>query len=177
MLSEIRAKWFISKVKEFEGKGVTQVEIAKALGVVPQYLTPLLSGKRGVSDKIVSKFCKAFNISQNDLLVALNKATIGLMSDDEIAAQDAEVAAGTVQVGESPPPAVANHPSYLRLLDLVQEQAAEVARLKDEVKEVKEREKSLLATNKSLAEAMAAEKNDLSAVAGCAARRAVAAGY
>jgi phage repressor protein C with HTH and peptisase S24 domain len=70
--SEVRSKWLINKILELEKKGITQVEIAKKMGIKPQYLTPMLSGKRNVSENFAQKFINLFEINQNDLLKQMN---------------------------------------------------------------------------------------------------------
>lgn len=66
--SQIRNEWFKKQVDRLREKGVTQKEIAQQLDVLPQYLTPILGGKRNVSENLILKFCEAFNINQNDLI-------------------------------------------------------------------------------------------------------------
>jgi phage repressor protein C with HTH and peptisase S24 domain len=68
---EIRNLWFIKQVGKLEKDGNSRAEIARRLNVLPQYLTPLLSGSRNVSEKFIKKFCTAFDINQNDLLRAM----------------------------------------------------------------------------------------------------------
>jgi phage repressor protein C with HTH and peptisase S24 domain len=68
-ISKIRNQWFVSKVREVERSGITQVSIAKAMGVMPQYLTPILSGKRNISEKLLDIFCKQYNINQKELYI------------------------------------------------------------------------------------------------------------
>jgi len=66
--SDIRNEWFVQKIQGLESSGTTQAEIARRLGVLPQYLTPILKGKRNASENLVLKFCEVFEINQNDLL-------------------------------------------------------------------------------------------------------------
>ena len=65
---EIRNKWFLEQVEILSQKGITRTQIAERLNVVPQYLTPILKGKRNASEKFVLRFCEEFQISHNDLL-------------------------------------------------------------------------------------------------------------
>lgn len=104
LLADTRNKWFISRVREIEATGVSQADIAKKIGVMPQYLTPILSGKRNASEKLILKLCNSFGINPNDLY-ALIKKPIGLMTDEEIAAQDKEIAEGKWNVATAPPQA------------------------------------------------------------------------
>lgn len=97
VLTEKRNKWFISKVKELEAAGMSQADIARALSVVPQYLTPILSGKRNASERFILKFCEKFNINPNDLYVEIG-LPVGLMTESEMDVHDKEVAAGKWQV-------------------------------------------------------------------------------
>jgi Plasmid maintenance system antidote protein len=66
--AEIRNKWFIMQVRALESAGTPQAEVARQIGVKPQYLTPIISGKRNASEKLVKKLCEAFGINQNDLV-------------------------------------------------------------------------------------------------------------
>ena len=121
----------IKKHKNFK----SNVEFAAFLGISPQLVSKWIT--RNTFD-IDILYAKLPELSPDWLLTGKgsmlkSKATIGLMNEAEIAAQDAEVAAGTVQVGAEPPPAVANHPSYRRLLEAVQEQAAEVSKLQKDL--------------------------------------------
>jgi len=66
-ISEIRKEWFISEVEKLKTDGMSYAEIASKLGVLPQFLSNIIKGNRGASEKFVSKFCTVFNINQNDL--------------------------------------------------------------------------------------------------------------
>lgn len=66
-ISEIRKEWFISEVEKLKTDGMSYAEIASRLGVLPQFLSNIIKGNRGASEKFVSKFCTTFNINQNDL--------------------------------------------------------------------------------------------------------------
>ncbi len=39
------------------------------MGVLPQYLTPILSGKRNISEKLLEIFCRHYKISQKELYI------------------------------------------------------------------------------------------------------------
>lgn len=103
-LADTRNKWFISRVREIEATGVSQADIAKKMGVMPQYLTPILSGKRNASEKLILKFCDIFNVNPNDLYRLIGKP-IGLMTDAEMEQHDKEVAEGKWNVATAPPQA------------------------------------------------------------------------
>lgn len=45
----------------------SKADIARALGVKPQYLNSVLNGNRNVSDKFIKKFIEVFGINPNDL--------------------------------------------------------------------------------------------------------------
>lgn len=147
-LSDTRNKWFVAKVREIEATGISQAEIAKKIGVMPQYITPILSGKRNASEKLIFKLCQVFFINPNELYSQIG-TPIGLMTDDEIAAQDADA---NVNSGEAVPSIVLNNPSYQNLLNKVQEQAAEIAalnvELKDAYKEISVLQKELRTAEK-----------------------------
>lgn len=66
--SEIRKEWFIQQIKRLNNEGVTTAEIARQLGVLPQYISNIVNGDRGASEKFTEKLCIQFNINQNDLL-------------------------------------------------------------------------------------------------------------
>jgi len=66
-ISEIRKKWFIDEVEKLKSNGTSYAEIAGRLGVLPQYLSNIITGPRGASEKFVSKFCEVYGINQNDL--------------------------------------------------------------------------------------------------------------
>jgi len=66
-ISETRKKWFKEQVEKLKASGTSYAEIAGKLGVVPQYLNGILNGERSASEKMVSKFCEAYNIDLNSL--------------------------------------------------------------------------------------------------------------
>ena len=88
--TDIRNEWFLKKVAELNEKGVSKSDMAKSIGVIPQYLTPILNGKRNASENLINTFCQKYNINQKDLYEQIS-ASVGLMTKEEIQQQNKEI--------------------------------------------------------------------------------------
>lgn len=66
--AQIRNEWFINQIDILLKKNISKAEIARRLGVKPQYLTPILAKKRNASENLTLKLCQEFDINQNELL-------------------------------------------------------------------------------------------------------------
>ena len=135
--SEIRNEWFISKVADLKAQGITQSEIAQKLGVVPQYLTPIINGTRNASENLIVKLSKAFLINQNDLLKKISEAN-SLMPEDEIAQQDKEVAEGKWIEGVPIPQYIYDSDAYQSLYKAHTETLKEKAEIEKVIRKVPE---------------------------------------
>lgn len=93
VFSDNRNKWLINKINQLIDSGTTKAEIARALEVKPQYLTPIMNGTRNVSEKFAFKFCEVFNINSNDLFPVRRK----------IPFYDINAEAGTIQLSSMDP--------------------------------------------------------------------------
>lgn len=67
-ISQIRKEWFLEQLEALKDSGIPYSDIAKRLGVLPQYLNNIRNGDRGASENMVLKLCEAFDINHNDLL-------------------------------------------------------------------------------------------------------------
>lgn len=76
----LKERWFKKEVEQLADKGVSKADIARALGVKPQYLNSVLNGSRGLTDVFLDKFIEAYNINQFDLLPRLNDSAVSAMS-------------------------------------------------------------------------------------------------
>ena len=96
--SQERNQWFIDEIESLNKKGVSKAEIARELGVKPQFLTPIINGTRNVSDRFLLKFCKHYGINHDDLFRVPNKSNNNISSSipagKPIYLYDVEAAAG-----------------------------------------------------------------------------------
>lgn len=67
-ISILKGKWFNNEIDKLRLKGLSKVEIARSLDVMPQYLNSLTSGAKNLTDQFLDKFIETFNINQFDLL-------------------------------------------------------------------------------------------------------------
>ena len=139
----------IEKIADSEGITITALE--RKIGASKGVLSRAVANGTDIQSKWVQLIVENYPLySANWLLTGRGKMrqSIGLMSDDEIAQQDADVKAGKVIESVGVPASMSNHPAYQNLLEKVQELAAENSNLnielKDAYKEISELQKTLL---------------------------------
>lgn len=110
--------------KAIEQKGVSRYLIAKETGIDQSRLSRLFSGQvKKPSAKNLKILADYFNVSEEWLLTGEGKGlNAGLMNEEEIKQQDSEVKDG-ICMEYTLPQHIASHPSYMRLIDKVNEQA------------------------------------------------------
>ncbi len=64
----IRKQWFLEQLEALKNKGMSNKDVAVKLDVLPQYISNIKNGNRGVSENFALKLCKVFDINHNDLL-------------------------------------------------------------------------------------------------------------
>lgn len=83
-ISELKKEWFIRAVKALNESGISKAEIARKIGVKPQYLNPIINGDRGVGDNLLDTFIEAFDINHIDLLDSpLSEGTCKICSEKD----------------------------------------------------------------------------------------------
>lgn len=66
-ITSLKRRWLEKEMQGLREKGVTQAEVARRLGILPQQLNNVLKGNRGISDKFLDSFIEVFDISHFDL--------------------------------------------------------------------------------------------------------------
>ncbi len=90
----LKERWFKKEVERLTKEGVSKADIARALGIKPQYLNSVLNGSRGLADTFLDNFIEAYNINQFDLLPQATDTNISAMSlrlMDKIEEKDAKI--------------------------------------------------------------------------------------
>ncbi len=127
--------------KYLKYKKIPHTRFEKEVGLSNGYLNTQLKRDADLGEGVLNKIVNyCLDLNSDWLLTGKGsmlekKAGIGLMSDTDSNEQEAQAAAGNVNVGVEPPPAVANHPSYVRAMDKIQELATEIADLRKELVE------------------------------------------
>ncbi|MGM9747659.1 MAG: helix-turn-helix domain-containing protein [Candidatus Cryptobacteroides sp.] len=64
IVSSAKEKWLKEEIDRLMQSGLSKVQIAERLGIVPQQLNTVLNGKGGISDKFLDKFADVFQINE-----------------------------------------------------------------------------------------------------------------
>lgn len=72
---------FLQLLSDLAARGYTQIEIARRIGMPPQYLSDVKSGRRGVSELLARRLGQAFQVNYLDLLEEPNESSAALQVD------------------------------------------------------------------------------------------------
>lgn len=112
-ISEIKEDWLKCQINILKSKSISKADIARDLGVLPQYINSITSGKRGISDIFLDKFISHYKINQYDLF-ANTKITIPSANQSS-----------------------SNNETLRYLMDKVESQAKEIGRLETTVEQLR----------------------------------------
>ena len=66
-VSTLKERWLTNEIKRLKAKGFSKVDIARKLGVKPQYINNIVNGGRGITDAFLDKFIETFGINHFEL--------------------------------------------------------------------------------------------------------------
>lgn len=66
-ISVLKREWLFREIENLAQKKVSKADIARELGVKPQYLNTVLNSDRGITDQFLDKFIERYNITHIDL--------------------------------------------------------------------------------------------------------------
>lgn len=80
-ISVLKREWLYRQIENLAKKRVSKADIARDLGIKPQYLNTVLNSDRGVTDQFLDKFIERYNIIYFDL--CNNSVSANISSEKE----------------------------------------------------------------------------------------------